>query len=132
MNTEPAPELQRYVEQITTAWREGDVDKVLSFMSSDANVSMGGPIGAVPDARGHDAVTALVRQLVYPLPTGAGVFPRKTLGFKCGEFAWATTDGVLRMPGRSDIGWSMVLILRRESGAWKFLHFGAFQGPAME
>jgi ketosteroid isomerase-like protein len=123
---EPAPELHDFVLDVSAAWRAGDQERVLSFMSADPATSMGGPGGAVPMAQGREAVIAMVRQIVRPLPEGAGVFPQKTSAYKSGDFSWVNSDGVLRLPEQPDRGWSMVMVLRREAGAWKFVHFGAF------
>jgi hypothetical protein len=131
MNSEYAAELPQWVERITAAWRAGDAGTVLSLMSSDPNVTMSGPLAAAPAAIGPLAVTDMVRRLVQPLPAGSGVFPKKTVGYRNGDFAWANCDAVLRRPGQPELGWFMVFVLRREAGVWKFLHFGAFQGAAL-
>lgn len=122
-------EFASFVEALTAAWRRGDRVAVKALMADDPNVAMGGPAGAIPVAVGPEAVVGMIDRLVNPLPEGAGVFPGEVKGYAIGDLGWLNCNAELRLPGQPPRGWFINMVLRRDSGRWRFLHFGAFAGP---
>ena len=121
MAIEPAPEIERLIEESRQAYRDGNGDALRKMTSTHPAALM---VGTDPQEirKGHDAiVSSLETDLSTASQAGLDFVAGETTAYSDGDLGWAITFGAFRLKDGTEIPTRSVSVLNREDGRWKFL-----------